>query len=105
MLGDLPAVKVSPEMVINAVLGAGSVLKMRLALLPLMVMTFAPGPLIVTAWLIAISPVVSVIVPLNPDLKSTVSAPAAAFALLMQSRSESAPLSFRFRAVNVAGAV
>src|SRR5438105_2574837 len=77
-------------------------LKMRDALLPLMVMTFRPGPLIVTLSMIGISPVVSVIVPVSPDWKLTVSAPPVLFACVTASRRLPAPLSLRFVTVNVA---
>ena len=65
----------------------------RLALLPLTLMTFAPGPLIVKSLLILICPLVSVIVPFKPSAKET--APPSQ-ALIMACRKLPAPLSLRF---------
>ena len=62
----MPAVNpfaiVSPDMPIAAPAGAEVVLNIRLKLLPLIVTRVDSGPVMVTASLIAISPVVSVIV-------------------------------------------
>ena len=77
---------------------------MRLALFPLTVNRFAPVPVIVKSLVMAITPPVSVIVcvVLNVALKTTVSAPAAAFASKIACRKLPAPLSFVFVTVNVA---
>ena len=73
--------------------------------LPSIVMTPAPGPTIESGPEIWICPEVRVMVPVNPDWKSTVSGPACALACAIASRRLPAPLSFRLVTVYVAGGV
>ena len=91
----LPLAMVSPEMV---TVFAAWTSNTRLALLPLTVITEAPGPVIVTFLSTSNSPVVSVIVPVNRAWKLIV-APSQTSRSAW--RSEPAPLSFRL--VTVAG--
>src|SRR5262249_31806878 len=73
-LNPLPTqpVNVRPLVRMAAPDGAVEMLRIRLELLPLMESTEEPGPWIVTASLMAISPVVNVIVPVNPNANATV---------------------------------
>ena len=83
-------------------------LNIRLALLPLMVKRFAPGPVIVIAPPLGAnnSPEVNVIVcgELNNELNTIVSSPGVATACVNASRRLPAPLSFVLVTVNVAAA-
>ena len=69
---------------------------------PLTVRAAAPGPWMSIASSIGMSPVVSVIVPVRPGAKVTVSAPAARFACSIASRRLPAPASLRFETWKVA---
>ena len=82
-----PSVMVSPEM---ATLALPLTSKTRLASLPLTESVFAPGPSIVTLWLIGNSPLVSLMVPCSPGANTMVASPER-----MPARSEPAPLSAR----------
>ena len=67
-----PSVMVSPAM---ATLALPLMSKTRLASLPLTESLFAPGPSMVTLWLIGNSPLVSVMVPCSPGANAMVASP------------------------------
>jgi hypothetical protein len=92
-------------MLIAVLAGLEPVLNIRLVLLPLIVASEAPGPVITSCPFIGISPVVNVINcgELNSELNVTVSAPEAAFASNTACLSDPAPLSFVFVTVKTDG--
>src|SRR5262245_14221113 len=92
-------------MLIAAPAGDNAVLNIRLVLLPLIVASEDPGPVITSCPFIAISPVVNVINcgELNRELNATESAPEAPFASNTACLSDPVPLSFVFVTVKTDG--
>ena len=100
-----PSPEADPAVIVNPLIETfmpALILKIRLALPPETEITLAPGPLIVTLSEMTSSPVVNVIVPVNPAWKLIVSAAGLlALALRMAWRKLPAPASFRLVTINV----